>query len=136
MLNDRTMDRYLHAILLLGTRFLVVRAVDVASWLEYSKASVSVAVKQMLDERLVSIGNHGALLLTADGERRASAFHERYEFFNRMLTEAGIDEDVARKEAGALAGCLSNPSLCAIKRRLALRESGRGQGAREKPSYQ
>ncbi len=136
MLNDRTMDRYLHAILLLGTRFLVVRAVDVASWLEYSKASVSVAVKQMLDERLVSIGNHGALLLTADGERRASAFHERYEFFNRMLTEAGIDEDVARKEAGALAGCLSNPSLCAIKRRLALRESGGGQCAREKPSFQ
>ena len=44
MLNDRTMDRYLHAILLLGTRFLVVRAVDIATWLEYSKASVSVAV--------------------------------------------------------------------------------------------
>ena len=117
MLNERTMDRYLHAILLLGKRFLVVRAVDVAAWLEYSKASVSVAVKQMLDEKLVRIGNHGALLLTEDGERRASAFHERYDFFNRMLTEAGVDENVAKKEAGALAGCLSNPSLKAVKRR-------------------
>ena len=120
MLNDRTMDRYLHAILLLGTRLLVVRAVDVAAWLEYSKASVSVAVKQMLREGLVSIGNHGALLLTADGERRASAFHERYDFFNRMLTEAGVDEDVAKKEAGALAGSLSNPSLYAIRKRFPL----------------
>ncbi|MBR6219269.1 MAG: metal-dependent transcriptional regulator, partial [Clostridia bacterium] len=99
MLNDRTMDRYLHAILLLGTRFLIVRAVDVAAWLEYSKASVSVAVKQMLDEKLISVGSHGALLLTADGQRRASAFHERYDFFYRLLTEAGIDEAVARKEA-------------------------------------
>ena len=96
MLNDRTMDRYLHAILLLGTRFLVVRAVDVASWLEYSKASVSVAVRQMLDEKLVRIGNHGALLLTEDGQRRADAFHERYDFFHRMLTEAGVDENTAR----------------------------------------
>lgn len=123
MLNDRTMDRYLHAILLLGTRFLVVRAVDVASWLEYSKASVSVAVKQMLDEKLVRVGNHGALLLTPDGERRASAFHERYDFFCRMLTEAGVDEDVARKEAGALAGSLSNQSLHAIKKRFHIQES-------------
>ena len=121
MLNDRTMDRYLHAILLLGTRFLIVRAVDVAAWLEYSKASVSVAVRQMLDEKLVSIGSHGALLLTEDGERRASAFHERYDFFNRMLTEAGIDEDIARKEAGALAGSLSAASMDAIKKRLSAR---------------
>lgn len=118
MLNDRTMDRYLHAILLLGTRFLVVRAVDVAAWLEYSKASVSVAVKQMLDEKLVSIGSHGALLLTADGQRRASAFHERYDFFNRMLVKAGVDEAVARKEAGALAGSLSSASMDAVKKSL------------------
>lgn len=117
MLNDRTMDRYLHAILLLGTRFLIVRAVDVAAWLEYSKASVSVAVKQMLEEKLVSIGSHGALLLTEEGERRASAFHERYDFFYRLLTEAGIGDDTAKKEAGALAGSLSNPSLNAIKQR-------------------
>ena len=123
MLNDRTMDRYLHAILLLGTRFLVVRAVDVASWLEYSKASVSVAVKQMLQEKLVSIGSHGALLLTADGKRRASAFHERYDFFHRMLTEAGVDEDVARKEAGALAGSLSTASMDAVKTRLSARRA-------------
>lgn len=123
MLNDRTMDRYLHAILLLGMRFPVVRAVDVAAWLEYSKASVSVAVKQMLDEKLVSIGSHGALLLTADGQRRASAFHQRYDFFNHMLTEAGIDETVARKEAGALAGSLSDPSLWAIRKRFCIRDS-------------
>ena len=123
MLNDRTMDRYLHAILLLGTRFLIVRAVDVAAWLEYSKASVSVAVKQMLDEKLVSVGSHGALLLTADGQRRASAFHERYDFFYRLLTEAGIDEAVARKEAEALAGALSETSLNAIKQRFFIRQT-------------
>ena len=123
MLNDRTMDRYLHAILLLGTRFLIVRAVDVAAWLEYSKASVSVAVKQMLEEKLVSIGSHGALLLTEEGERRASAFHERYGFFYRLLTEAGIDEAVARKEAEALAGALSESSLNAIKQRFFIQQT-------------
>ena len=123
MLNDRTMDRYLHAILLLGTRFLVVRAVDVASWLEYSKASVSVAVRQMLDEKLVRIGNHGALLLTEDGQRRADAFHERYDFFHRMLTEAGVDENTTRKEAGALAGSLSAASMEAVKKRLSARRA-------------
>lgn len=115
MLNERTMYRYLHAILFLGSRFLVVRAVDVATFLEYSKASVSVAVKQMQQEELVSLGNHGVLILTAEGKRRAGAFHERYDFFNCLLTDAGVDEYIAQKEAGALAGFLSNASLDAIK---------------------
>ena len=123
MLNDRTMDRYLHAILLLGTRYLVVRAVDVAGWLGYSKATVSVAVKQMLGEKLVAIGSHGALLLTEDGLRRASAFHERYDFFYRLLTEADVNEDTAKKEAGALAGCLSAASLDAVKKQMPARRA-------------
>ncbi len=118
MLNDRTMDRYLHAILALGSRFLIVRAVDVAAYLGYSKASVSVAVKQMLREELVSVGSHGALILTPEGGRRADAFHERYDFFYRLLTGAGVNEDIAKQEAGSIAGSLSSASLNALRRKL------------------
>ena len=116
MLNNVTLDRYLHAISTLQSQFLVVRAVDVAAWLDCTKPSVSVAVKQMLQEGLISIGHHYALLLTEEGKRRANAFQARYDFFHYLLTEAGICEDVAKKEAGALACSLSNPSLNAIKK--------------------
>ena len=101
MLNSITIDRYLHAILALQSRYLVVRAVDVAAWLDCSKPSVSVAVKQMIQADLVYIGHHYALL----------------------LTESGVDEAVARKEAGALACSLSNPSLEAIRKRFSLQQN-------------
>ena len=58
MLNSITIDRYLHAILALKRQYLVVRAVDVAAWLKCTKPSVSVAVKQMVQEGLISIGRH------------------------------------------------------------------------------
>ena len=123
MLNSITIDRYLHAILALQGQYLIVRAVDVAAWLECTKASVSVAVKQMVQEGLISIGRHYALLLTEEGKRRADAFESRYDFFHRLLTEAGVNEDVAKKEAGALACSLSNPSLSAIKKRFPVHQT-------------
>ena len=123
MLNNHTIDRYLHAILTLQDRFPIVRAVDVADWLECTKPSVSVAVKQMLQEKLVSIGHHYALLLTEDGKRRADAFHERYDFFHHLLIEASVSEDIAKKESDALACSLSNPSLNAIRRRFSFRQT-------------
>lgn len=115
MLNCNTIDHYLHAILTLGRQFLVVRSVDVAAWLEYSKPSVSVAVKQMVQEELVSIGTHGALILSADGEKRAHAFQERYDFFHNLLTKAGVDDYTAKKEASAITGSLSASSLGHLK---------------------
>ena len=117
MLNSNTVDRYLHAILMLQSHFLIVRAVDVAAWLECTKPSVSIAVKQMLQEELIRVGHHYALLLTEAGRRRADAYHERYEFFHHLLVEAGVSEAVARRESDALACSLSNPSLNAIKSR-------------------
>ena len=118
MLSNGTIDRYLHAVLYLGDRFPVVRAVDVAAYLEYSKASVSVAIKQMLQEELLTVGQHGALTLTPGGSRRANAFHERFAFFYQLLTEAGIDEGTAQREARAIAGSLSASSLKALRQRL------------------
>ena len=122
MLNNHTIDRYLHAILTLQSRFPIVRAVDVAAWLECTRPSVSVAVKQMLQEELICTGHHCALLLTEDGRRRADAFRERYDFFHRLLIEAGVSEDIAKKESNALACSLSNPSLNAIRRYFSLQD--------------
>lgn len=123
MLNSITIDRYLHAILALQSQYLVVRAVDVAAWLDCTKPSVSVAVKQMVQEGLIEVGHYYALLLTEEGKRRANAFESRYDFFYHLLTEAGVGEDVAKKEAGALACSLSNPSLNAIRKHFSIRQT-------------
>ena len=135
MLNSTTIDRYLHAILVLQNQFPVVRAVDVAEWLDCTKPSVSVAVKQMLQEGLVSIGHHFALILTGDGARRAHAFHARYDFFHSLLTEAGVSADTAKKESDALACSLSSPSLNAIRKHFPIDGPGAARpGSPQQPS--
>ena len=53
VISGATLDRYLGAIVVLGRRLAIVRSVDVAGYLGYSKACVCVAVKQMIQEGLV-----------------------------------------------------------------------------------
>ena len=91
VISGATLDRYLAAILGLRRRLAIVRSVDVASYLGYSKACVCVAVKQMIQEELVLVERHGALVLSPEGERRARAHLERCDYFRGLLLESGVE---------------------------------------------
>lgn len=118
VISDVTLDRYLTAILVLRRRVAIVRSVDVAGYLGYSKACVCVAVKQMIQETLVLVERHGALVLSETGERRARAYMERCDFFHGLLEESGVEADCARAEADALTRAMSGRSFEALRRYL------------------
>ena len=101
VISDATLDRYLCAILTLGQELPLVRSVDVANLLGCSKACVSMAVKQMTREALVSVESHGALVLTDAGTRRALNHSRRVNSYHRLLTQAGVPDDTAAQEHGA-----------------------------------
>lgn len=115
VISDATLDRYLSAILALRQLLPIVRSVDVANDLGYSKACVSMALKQMTREALVCIGSHGALLLTEEGERRAERHRERSLYFHRLLTESGVEDAAARDEAAALTRAVSGDTFDALR---------------------
>ena len=121
VISGATLDRYLAAILGLRRRLTIVRSVDVASYLGYSKACVCVAVKQMLQERLVLMERHGALVLSETGERRARAHMERLDFIRALLRESGVEDEAARSEADAITRALSGRSFEALRRYLGSR---------------
>ena len=64
---SKTLDRYLYSVHSLKERYLCVRAVDVAHDLRVSKASVSLALRQMREEGLILTEPDGNLLLTPRG---------------------------------------------------------------------
>ena len=111
VISGATLDRYLAAILGLRRRLAIVRSVDVASYLGYSKACVCVAVKQMIQEELVLVERHGALVLSPEGERRARAHLERCDYFRGLLLESGVEAEAARQEADAITRALSGNSF-------------------------
>ena len=117
VISGVTLDRYLAAILGLRRRLAIVRSVDVASYLGYSKACVCVAVKQMIQEELVLVlvERHGALVLSPEGERRARAHLERCDYFRGLLLESGVEAEAARQEADAITRALSGNSFEALR---------------------
>ena len=118
VIGDATLDRYLAAIVVLRRRVAIVRSVDVAGYLGYSKACVCVAVKQMIQKRLVLVERHGSLVLSPEGERRAMAHLERSEFFKMLLLESGVEASAARQEADAITRAMSGASFEALRRYL------------------
>ena len=118
VISGATLDRYLAAILGLRRRLAIVRSVDVASYLGYSKACVCVAVKQMIQEELVLVERHGALVLSPEGERRARAHLERCDYFRGLLLESGVEAEAARQEADAITRALSGNSFEALRKYL------------------
>ena len=121
VISDATLDRYLAAILVLRRRVAIVRSVDVAGYLGYSKACVCVAVKQMIQEALVLVERHGALVLSETGERRARAHMERLDFIRALLLESGVEDEAARSEADAITRALSGRSFEALRAYLSSR---------------
>ncbi len=115
VISGATLDRYLAAILGLRRRLAIVRSVDVASYLGYSKACVCVTVKQMIQEELVLVERHGALVLSPEGERRARAHLERCDYFRGLLLESGVEAEAARQEADAITRALSGNSFEALR---------------------
>jgi len=118
VISSATLDRYLGAIIVLRRRVAIVRSVDMAGYLGYSKACVCVAVKQMIQEGLVLVERHGSLLLSDAGERRALAYLERCEFFHALLLKSGTEDKAARQEADAITRAMSSASFDALRRYL------------------
>ena len=118
VISGATLDRYLGAIVVLGRRLAIVRSVDVAGYLGYSKACVCVAVKQMIQEGLVLVERYGSLVLSEEGSRRAQAHLERCDFFRTLLLESGVEAEAARQEADAITRAMSGASFEALRRYL------------------
>ena len=78
---SKSLDRYLYAVRSLQEKYLCVRAVDIAHFLQVSKASVSVAIRQMRDQGLIKVESDGNLQFTALGKNRSDLLGSRVCFF-------------------------------------------------------
>ena len=119
-------EDYLEAILVLSRELGNVRSIDVANYLEYSKPSVSVAMKRLRENGFVTLDEHGNLILTGSGLSIALKIYERHLVISQFLISIGVDEAIAKKDACRKAGgiprlpagafaCLRYPSnICMI----------------------
>ena len=79
-------ENYLETILVLSKRKGSVRSIDIANELDFSKPSVSIALKHLREQGHVVISEDGVLSLTESGRRIAEGIYERHLVLTRFFT--------------------------------------------------
>lgn len=109
-------ENYLETILVLYNRNGEVRSVDIAAEMEFSKPSVSVAMKNLREDGCINMDKNGYITLTDKGRAIADRVYERHLLFTGWLTSLGVNEQVAAEDACRIEHCISAESFEAIKK--------------------
>lgn len=114
--SEESLEDYLETILILSKRLSVVRSIDVATELDFSKPSVSVAVKNLKNRGYVTVSEEGYLHLTKEGEMIANSVYERHTLLTDWLVHLGVDPRVAASDACKMEHDITPESYEAMKK--------------------
>jgi Mn-dependent DtxR family transcriptional regulator len=108
-------EDYLEQILMISNEKGNCKAIDIVHQLNYSKASVSVAMKKLSENGYISVSAHGYITLTPEGNEIATRIYERHTVLTSILVKLGVSEYQAAIDACKLEHNLSNDSFEKIK---------------------
>lgn len=111
----KSKEDYLKAIFILQLNSSNVRSVNIAEYLGVSKASVSVAMKQLRSKGYITMADGGSLYLSLKGQLLASQIYERYNFFIKLFSQMGVPIEIAKKDACSIEHIISTESYEKLK---------------------
>ena len=109
-------EMYLETIFVLLKEKNIVRSVDVAEHMGYSKPSISRAMGLLKKGEFIEIAPDGAITLTDAGVQVAEKIYERHTLLTRLLVQLGVSPETAAEDACKLEHAISDESFQAIKR--------------------
>lgn len=113
---DESIEDYLETILLLHKKNGQVRSIDIAHELNYTKPSVSVAMKNLREKEYITMEDKGYITLTEAGRKRAEGVLEKHTILSDWLISIGVSQETALEDACRIEHDLSEESFEAIKR--------------------
>lgn len=113
---DESLEDYLETILLLYQKNGQVRSIDIATEMNFSKPSVSVAMKNLREKGYILMADNGYISLTDSGRARAESVLERHTILSSWLMSMGVRKEVALEDACKVEHDLSEESFQAIKK--------------------
>ena len=117
-------EMYLETILVLSRKQNRVRAVDVATEMDISKASVSIALGKLKNEDCITVEPDGQLTFTEKGKAIAEKIYERHQVLTEILMAIGVSHDIAAKDACKMEHDISDETFAAMKKHLREKKSG------------
>jgi len=111
-------ENYLETILVLSQKGDKVRSIDIVNALEFSKPSVSVAMKNLREKGYIIMDDEGRITLTKKGQKIADTIYERHVAISDWLITLGVDKKTALQDACKMEHVMSEKSFFAIKRHI------------------
>ena len=115
MKKNETRENYLEAIHILSLNKQGVKAIDVANYLHFARATVSISLKELENDGYIKFVKYN-IFLTNKGLKIANTMYERHEYIARLLMHYGVDEKTAYEDSCMIEHDLSAKSFEAIKR--------------------
>ena len=117
--NHQSEQDYLEKILMLSKQLSCVRSIDIAQFMGFSKASVSVAMKKLEEKNLIIFNRTtGAITLTEQGKNIANEVLIRHETLCDFFKSIGVSEKVAEEDACKIEHDLSDETFSCLKKHL------------------
>lgn len=115
MRHNKSSEDYMETILILSKKLPVVRSIDIATELNFSKPSVSVAMKHLRENECITVSQAGFITLTEKGLKIATSVYERHQVLSNWLISLGVDPKVASEDACEMEHQISDESFHAMK---------------------
>ena len=115
---DESLEDYLETILMLQKSRGQVRSIDIANEMNFTKPSVSVAMKNLREKGYITMDSTGYITLTEVGRQRAEDVLERHTLLADLLMRIGVSKETALADACKVEHDLSEESFEAIKQAL------------------
>ena len=111
-------EDYLECILKLSKQRPVVRSIDIANDMNYSKPSISVAMKNLRLNGYINVDESGFITLTASGMEIASNIYDRHLILKKWLEFLGISPETAEQDACKIEHTLSKETYTALRKHI------------------
>ena len=108
-------EMYLETIYILCKSKSSVRSIDVAEYMNFSRASVSRGIGLLKKQDFILMDKDGYITLTDSGLKTAEKIYERHTVISKMLMAMGIDEKTATEDACRIEHVISDKTFDAMK---------------------
>ena len=110
-------ENYLETVLILKEKQGIVRSIDIARALNFSKPSVSRAVGILKEDGYIIVEPNGEIEFTEKGRERAERIYERHKLLTEFLKKvSGVEARLAEEDACKMEHIISEETFQGIKR--------------------
>lgn len=111
---SRAAENYLVTIYTIQKDKPSVRSIDIVKALQYSRPTISIAMRKLRENGVIEMDDHGIITMTANGKKIAQKVYKKRMALQELFMEMGVDEETARKDAAKVEYDLSDETFNAL----------------------